>query len=102
MVADQDVYRIQVKKPNGEDYYELLLVYVDDVLFYYHDPQLIMDTLALAYDLKGGPVVLPKFYLGTEMKKYQVGSGKSHWNISSTQYVENEINTEEHCKTDTG
>ena len=75
---------------------------MDDVLFYYHDPQLIMDTLALAYDLKGGPVVLPKIYLGTEMKKYQVGSGKSHWNISSTQYVENEINTEEHCKTDTG
>ena len=32
MVADPEVYIRQARKYNGEDYYELLLVYLDDVL----------------------------------------------------------------------
>ncbi len=44
-VADPDVYRRRMKKPTGEDYYKLLLVYVDDILCISHNPQLIMDTL---------------------------------------------------------
>ena len=32
MVADPDVYCRRARKPTGEYYYELLLVYVDDVL----------------------------------------------------------------------
>ena len=45
-VADHDVYRRRARKANGEEYYELLLVYVDDVLCCSHDPQAVMDTLA--------------------------------------------------------
>ena len=33
-VADPDIYRRQLRRPNGEEYYELILVYVDDVLFF--------------------------------------------------------------------
>ena len=33
MVADPEVYIRQARKYNGEDYYELLLVYVDYVLW---------------------------------------------------------------------
>ena len=86
-VDDQDIYRRGSRKPNDEDYHELSLVYVDDVLWCSFNTQLIMDALDLTYNLKDGSVVTPKIYLGTEIKKYQVGNGKSHWGISSTQYV---------------
>ena len=52
-----------------------------------------MDTLALAYYLKDRLVGPPKIYLGAEIKKHQVSSGKRHWSMLSTQYVKNAINT---------
>ena len=92
-VADTDVYSIQVRKPNGEDYYGLLLVYVDYVLCCSQHPLVIMDALYFKYDMKDVSEVPPKIYLGNEIKNYQVRSGKYHWGISSTQYVKNAINT---------
>ena len=57
--------------------------------------QLIMDVLALTYDMKAGSVGLPTFYLGAEIKKYKVKSGKYHWIMPITQYAKNTINTVE-------
>ena len=37
-VAYPDVYPIQARKLNGEEYYELLLLYVYDVLCCSHNP----------------------------------------------------------------
>ena len=51
-VADTDIYWRRIRKPNGEDYNELLLLYVDDVLCCSHNPQMIMDKLTLTYDMK--------------------------------------------------
>ena len=92
-VADTDVYFILESKPNVEEYYELLPVYMNDVLCCWNNPQLIMDTLYLAYGLRNGLVVPPTIYLGAEIKKCQVKSGKSHWSVPSTQYVNNAIKT---------
>ena len=93
--ADPDVYRQRSRKPIGKEYYELLLVYVDDVLACSHNPQAIMDALSLTYDLKPGSVGAPTIYLGAEIKKYQVANGKEHYSMSSTQYVKNGIKTVE-------
>jgi hypothetical protein len=38
-VADPDVYRHYNRKPNGLEYWELLLVYVDDILIVSHEPK---------------------------------------------------------------
>ena len=70
--ADPDVWRRRNVKPNGDEYYELLLVYVDDVLCCSHDAQKVMDALALSYDLKEGSMGPPTIYLGAEISKYQV------------------------------
>ena len=51
-VADLDIYFRRGSKPNGEYYYELLLVYMDHVLCCLQNHQLIMDALELACDLK--------------------------------------------------
>ena len=58
-VDDPDIYHRRARNPDGEDYYDLLSVYVDDLLRCLHNPQLIMDALALPYDLKDGSVGLP-------------------------------------------
>ena len=47
-------YHRQSRNPNGEDFYEFILVYVDDVLCCSHNHHLIIDVLALTYDLKYG------------------------------------------------
>ena len=79
--ADSGSSRRLLKKernPNDEYHYELLLVYVYDVLCCFHNPQLIMDKLDFPYDMKDWLMGLQEIYLGTEMKKYQVRRGKYH------------------------
>jgi hypothetical protein len=44
-LADLDVYLQPNVKPCGTNYYEYVLVYVDDVLVVSHDPQDIMNKL---------------------------------------------------------
>ena len=61
--AYPDAYRRKSRKPDGEEYYEILLFYVDDVLACSHDPQAIMDDLDMTYDLKEGSVGAPTIYL---------------------------------------
>ena len=94
-MAYQEVYRRRARKHNGEDYFELLLVYVDDVLCCLQNYHLTMDAMVLMFDIKDGSVVPPNIYLGAETNKYQVMSGKYHWSMPITQYVKNQIKTVE-------
>ena len=48
-----------------------------------------MDALDFTYDLKYGLVGPKNIYLGNEIKKYQVRSGKYHWRMSGTEYEKN-------------
>ena len=53
-------------KPNGFQYYEYLLAYVDDILVLSHNPVVVMKALADYYRLKDG-YEKPKHYLGAEV-----------------------------------
>ena len=66
---------------------------MDDVSCFSHNPQLIINVIALKYDMKDGSVGPPKIYLGTEINTYHIKSGKSHWSMSITQKMNNVINT---------
>jgi preprotein translocase subunit Sss1 len=50
--ADPDACWRLAKKPNGEEYYELLLVYVDNILLVSNEGGKVMDQLAEIYDLR--------------------------------------------------
>ena len=54
-----------------------------------------MDALALSCYLKDGLVGPPKIYSGAKINKYQVRSGKYHWSMLITPYVENATKTVE-------
>ena len=64
-----------------------------DVLCCSYKPHLITYVLSLTYDIKDGLAGPQTIYLDADIKKYQVNSGKSHWSMSSTQYVKNAIKT---------
>ena len=49
---DPDVYIRRNHKKNGQPYYEMLLVYVDDVLLISHAPDEVMEQIAGEFEIK--------------------------------------------------
>ena len=90
-LADPDVWMKANVKPNGEKYWEYVVVYVDDVLVISHEPQKAMDYLSTRYTLKEGSVKEPDSYLGAEIKKWHIDGSedpsKTRWAMSSDIYV---------------
>jgi hypothetical protein len=54
-LADPDVWYRPATKPDGFEYYEYILVYVDDILVVSAAPLPVMKTLKKAYRLKDTP-----------------------------------------------
>ena len=61
--ADPDVYLRRAKREDGTEYYEMLLVYVDDVLCISEDPMTIMKMIGDRFDIKNNEIIPPKMYL---------------------------------------
>ena len=78
-------------KPNGEKYWEYVLIYVDDILVMSHEPKAVMDYLASKYTLKEGSVKELEAYLGAEIRKWMIDGSdyptKVRWAMSSDLYV---------------
>lgn len=90
-LADPDVWLRAAKKPDGLEYYEMVLVYVDDILVVSHDTKGIMDSLSEIYQLKPGSVGPPSRYLGATIQTMQMSDGREVWTMSSEEYLENAL-----------
>ena len=62
--ADPDVYTRPEVKPNGFEYYEYLLCYVDNILSISNCPDVTMDGIVARFTLKDNKVEEPTDYLG--------------------------------------
>ena len=89
--ADPDVWIRPQTKPNGFEYYEMILVYVDDILHLSHDPKPTIEALGKLYVLRADACGEPKRYLGANVGKYQLPDGREVWSMSSNDYVKNAI-----------
>jgi hypothetical protein len=69
--ADPDIWYKPATKSCGFEYYEYILVYVDDILVLSAAPLPLMETICLAYRLKEDPVP-PKNYLGAKIKEWSI------------------------------
>ena len=81
-------------KPNGFEYYEYLLVYVDDVLAISHDPKPLIEEIGKTYGLKKGRVGPPTRYLGATISKFQIlgdKTGREYWAMSAREYVQEAV-----------
>ena len=93
--ADPDFWMKPASKPDGTEYYQYVICYVDNVAVAMENPKVFMDELGRRFTLKDGSVKDPDMYLGADVKKrYIAGSdepGKVRWAMSSTKYTKQAI-----------
>jgi hypothetical protein len=84
--ADPDVWLRPAVKLDGFKYYEMVLVYVDDILCISHDPKATMVGIQETFKLKDDKIEKPETYLGAQLEQTVIG-GQSCWTMSSHAYV---------------
>jgi hypothetical protein len=89
--ADPDVWIRAAFKEDGTEYYEMVLVYVDDILHLSHDTRPTMAALSKLYELKPESCGPPDRYLGANVGKFQLPDGRESWCMSARDYVKNAV-----------
>ncbi len=84
--GDPDVWIRAATKPDGFKYYEMVLVYVDDILCVSHDPKATMAGIQATFKLKDDKIDKPEIYLGAQLCQ-KVINGVECWMMSSEQYI---------------
>ncbi len=86
-LADPDMWIKPACKPDGSEYYQYILVDVDDLLVLSHAPKEIMNTIQKAYRLKDTPAE-PITHLGATIKQWTVPhEPRTVWSMNSQQYA---------------
>ena len=93
MKADPDLWMRPAVKPDGTEYYEYLLAYVDDLCGMSMDTKHMFHSIGELFKLKKESVKEPDLYLGADIEKVQLPSepGKTRWAMSSTNYTKKAI-----------
>jgi len=90
--ADPDVWMRTAVKSDGEEYYEYILCYVDDILCMSGKALEVMQQLQTKFKFKKDLIEPPESYLGAKLKK-KIIDGDAMWAISSVDYVQAAIKT---------
>lgn len=89
--ADPDLWMRLAKKDDGTEYYEYMLLYVDDALAIGEHPKEMLEELNTYFKLKPGSVGPPKIYLGAKLSLEELPNGAKAWGISSSKYIQDSI-----------
>ena len=100
--ADADVWIRPAVRPDGFEYYEMLFVYVDDIISISHKPTECIKEITQFYKAKDGSIKEPDIYLGANILKVQTPEGHEIWASSPRDYVKNSIQIVEQLLKDDG
>ena len=90
--ADPDAWFKAGVKPNGEEYFSYLLVYVDDLLCIDCNPRQYMDQIEKSFKIKEGSIEQPRVYLGAICQMNQSRTdGVECWGMSTEQYCKEAV-----------
>ena len=84
--ADPDVWLRPAFKPDGFEYYELVLCYVDDVLCVSHGAMKTMKGIQRSSKLKHDKIEEPDTYMGAGLSNMTSANGTVCWSMSSEAY----------------
>ena len=99
--ADPDLWmRPAVKPSDGSEYWEYVLLYVDDALAISHRPKEVLEKeIGKYWILKPSSIGPPKIYLGNKVSTVTLENGVLAWSFSSSHYVQSTIaNVERYLK----
>ena len=65
--SDPDIWYWPEVKPNGFDYLEYILCYVDDILCISHDPGIVLGQIQAVFKFKGDNMDQPKISFGDQI-----------------------------------
>ena len=85
--ADPDVWIRPAVRPNGSEYYEMALCYVDDVLVIAVKLMKTMDGIRAVFKLEGNKAENPDMYLRASLSELETADGTKCWTMSSEKYV---------------
>ena len=91
--TDPDVWLRPGIKDNGEEYYEYVVLYVDDILAASVDLTVVLRSLeGNTVTYKNDKIEPPQVYLGAKLMKKEI-DGITCWTISSVDYVNAAVQT---------
>ena len=93
-IADPDVWRLPAKKADGEEYYEYILCYVDDLLAISEDATKVLQGIQAVFNFYDDKIVCPEVYLGAQLNTMTV-DGFDGWTMSSKKYIKAAIDNVE-------
>jgi hypothetical protein len=93
--ADPDVWIRKAVREDGFEYYEMLFVYVDDILSLSHRTKEAIEEITKFYKAKDGSIKEPDIYLGVKISKIQMPDGQEAWLLSPRNYVKSAIDVVE-------
>jgi hypothetical protein len=97
--GDPDVYIRKAIKPCGFEYYEMLFVYVDDILHISHHKTIAdnetMKAIGDIYTLKEDSLKPPEVYLGANIGQVIDATGTKMTYMSATDYIGGALKTVE-------
>ena len=70
-----NVYIQPPVKPDGTEYHEMVLCYVENVLEILATPMKTIEGIKAVFKLKGGKVEVPDMYLGKSIHKVETTDG---------------------------
>jgi hypothetical protein len=89
--ADPDVWICKAVKDDGHQYYEILCVYVDDILALSHRATDCIKEITTYVKAKEGSIKPPDIYLGANISTIQLPDGREVWSTSPKTYVKNSL-----------
>ena len=89
--ADPDVWLRSAVKPDGFEYYKIILCYVNDVLSIFHDAMNTMKGIQHKFKLKDDKIAEPENYLGTAALQYFSGDMDHHLRLFAVTIFDNPV-----------
>ena len=87
--GDPDVWMRASKREDNTDYWEYVLLYVDDCLcISTHPEKIIREEIGKYFLMKEASIGPPDIYLGGKVSQVELETGETCWLFSSSQYVQ--------------
>jgi hypothetical protein len=102
MKADPDVWIPEAVCDDGFNYFEMLIIHVDDILSISHKAKERIDGITMHYAVKNGSIKEPTLYLGANVGKMQLEDGHKVWYTSFRSYVNAALDIVQHLLDDDG